>query len=124
MSPVDDPFGYEHGPEVEKAQEAAERLERDLERVREEAEPLVAKLAEDLRLSEADVIRLAVVLFGRYLDMTRSRDTVVLVVKGDVAAYDNALQVLVSAEPGGEVFEALLHHLDSEANGEPREPKA
>jgi hypothetical protein len=112
MSSVDDPFKYERGPEVESAVEAAERLEKSMEYVRAQAEPLVQKLAEDLQLSQGDVIRLAIVLFGRYLDMTRASDTVVLVVKGDVAAYDNAVQVLVSAEPGGEAFEALLAHLE------------
>lgn len=107
MPQIDDPFGYEKGPEPEDAG----RLEKNLETVRKQAEEMLDGLSESLRLPRDDVVRLAVIVFGRYIDMTRAKDALVLVVKGTVTPYQNALEVLVSGERGDE-FQALLDHIE------------
>jgi hypothetical protein len=112
MNQIDDPFGYERGPEPEDA----ERLEKDLEIVRKQAEEMLDGLSENLRLPRDDILRLAVLVFGRYIDMTRSKDTLVLVVKGTVSPYENALEVLVSGESRGEDFQALFEHIEKAAD--------
>jgi hypothetical protein len=114
MNSSSDPSRFESTPE----RHDAKKLEAGLERVREMADPLLDQLAIDLRLSRDDVMRLAVLLFGQYLDITRSKDTFVLVVKGDVTAYDNALEVLVAANESDEAFSMLLAHLQEVARQE------
>jgi hypothetical protein len=107
MTQIDDPFGYERGPQGE----GTERLGENLETVRRQAEEMLDGLSESLRLPRDDVIRLAVVVLGRYIDMTRAKDALVLVVKGTVTPYENALEVLVSGDRADE-FQALLDHLE------------
>jgi hypothetical protein len=102
MAPQDPPKG-EVGAELAEAS-----FEQHLANVRREAEPLARRLAEELRLPEDDVRALAIVVLGRYLDMTAAEDTFVLVVRGTVTPYDTALQALVSGAPSGASIEALL----------------
>lgn len=108
---MSDPFGYEHGPEELRA------LEAELEIIRQEAEPLIEKLAQQLRLTEDDVKALAVFLFGHYLDTTKADDVITLVVRGTVTPYDSALQAVLSAAPRGLQLESLMAHLESARKG-------
>lgn len=114
MAQPDDPFRFERGPEAVDPR----RLEQGLERLRERADPLVEKLSEELRLTRDDVMRLAVVLFGQYLDLTRAKDTFVIVVRGTATPYDNALQVLVAGDEGGEDFAELIEQLQARVTTE------
>jgi len=98
----------------ESGMEAAARFEADLEFVKSEAGPWAERLMKDLKLGRADVFQLAVVFFGRYLDLTRSPDKVVLVVKGDVTPYDSALQALVTDDRDENVVSTLLDNLAEE----------
>jgi hypothetical protein len=107
LTNVSDPFGYERGPED------LGTLEADLEIVRQEAEPLIERLAQQLRLSDKDVMALAVLLFGHYLDLTTADDTITLVVKGTVTPYDSALQAMLTGAPRGTQLEALLAHIEA-----------
>ncbi len=110
----DEHMNVERGPEAEDVA----KLETALERVRELSTPMLERLAEELRMTQDDVVRLAVVLFGRYLDMTKAKDTFILVVKGSVTAYDTALEALVAGEHGDEPFAALLEHLKHSQDSE------
>jgi hypothetical protein len=105
----------ERGPEPETRVEV-NRLQ-DLEYVRERAEPLLSQIAVELRMSEDDVARLAVILFGRWLDLSQDPDSVVLVVKGTITPYDSAVQVLVSSGPHGRQFEELITELQMQNEG-------
>lgn len=107
-----DPFGTEREP----ATRTVEELERDLEVIREQAEPLLERLSEDLQMTRDDVRRLAIVTLSRYLTLTQRDDTFILVVQGTARPYDNALQVLVSEH--GEL-DALISHVTSRAEGGP-----
>ena len=105
----------EEGPEY--GLEAAARFEADLEYVKREAEPWAERLMRDLKLSEESVYQLAVVFFGRYLDLTRSPDKVVLVVQGEVTPYDSALQALIANERDENVINTLLDNLGEKKAG-------
>ena len=109
---TDDRYNPENPPR--QAGEAAERLITNFEQVRETAEAMVDRLSEKMKVPRMDVFRLAVVFFGRYLDMTRSGDTIVLVVKGQVKAYESALQVLVAGDEEYKFFDELLVGLDDD----------
>jgi apolipoprotein N-acyltransferase len=108
----------EQGPEREL--EDAARFEANLEYVKQSAGAWVERLMEDLDLPEEDVYQLAVVVFGRYLDLTNSPDKVVLVVQGEVTPYDNALQALIADDREQDFYTALIGRLQE---GNPRTGK-
>jgi hypothetical protein len=85
--------------------------------VRSRIDPLLRQIAVELRMSEDDVARLAVILFGRWLDLSQDPDSVVLVVKGTITPYDSAVQVLVSSGPHGRQFEELITELQMQNEG-------
>jgi hypothetical protein len=99
------------GSTPEQPRDTAERFQADLEYFKEQAAPWLEKLTRELNLSEDDVYQLAVVFFGRHLDLTRGPDKVVLVVKGEVTPYDSALQALVADERDENVVTTLLSAL-------------
>lgn len=118
MSGKDDPFGYEEGPEA--SLDAATRLEADLEYLGRDAERWVQHMAEELKIDEERVYRLAAIFFGRFWDLTKSPDKVVLVVHGKVTPYANALQALVLDDREDEAVVNLLARLNTTGVDEPR----
>jgi hypothetical protein len=105
----------EQGPEREL--EDAARFEANLEYVKRSSGAWVERLMTDLDLPEEDVFQLAVVVFGRYIDLTNAPDKLVLVVQGEVTAYDNALQALLVDEREQDFYGALIGRLREENPG-------
>lgn len=82
-------------------------LKQALVRVGEVFTPFVSSMVRELDRSEDDVARMIVTALGKQLDITRGADTLVLVVRGRVIAYENATQVVVAGGPNSQEFDEL-----------------
>ena len=108
---------------VEKGPEATANFERSLDVIRRRMGPDLVKLAQELRMTESDVVALAVVMLAEHLELTRSTDSLVLVVQGSVSPFNTALEAMLASSQTQD-YTALVAYLqetfaaDIEANDE------
>jgi len=101
---VSDSSGQERGPEGGDGG----ALHAEMEAIRQQAQPFVEQLAQQLHITEDDVRALAVILFAQYLDPTNRPDTITLVCTGTVTPYDSALKALIAQSPLRDQLGALM----------------